>query len=67
MLFETKDPRIILVNRHRIIVYRHTIMNQDKINWEELKTGLSAIWNFLAKIVILRVVRERCNFVIKEK
>ena len=57
----------ILVNGHIINVYRHTTSNPDKINWEELKPVLPYLSAEVEFIVISRVVRERCNFVIKKK
>ena len=61
-LLETKNHRIILVNGHIINVYRHTTSNPDKINWEELKPVLPCLSAKVEYIVILRAVRERCNF-----
>ena len=66
-ILETKDRRIILVNGHIINVYRHTTSNPDKINWEELEPVLPCLSAEVEFIVVSRVVRERCNFVIKEK
>ena len=66
-ILETKDRRIILVNGHIINVYRHTTSNPDKINWEELEPVLPCLSAEVEFIVISRAVRERCNFVIKEK
>ena len=66
-ILETKDRRIILVNGHIINVYRHMTSNPDKINWEEPDPVLPCLSDKVEFIVISRVVRERCNFVIKEK
>ena len=66
-ILEIKDRRIILVKEHIINVYRHTTSNPDKINWEELEPVLLCLSAKVEFIVISRVVRERCNFVIKEK
>src|SRR4051812_42866710 len=59
--------RIILVNGQIINVYRHTTSNPDKINWEELEPVLPCLPVEVEFIVISRVVRERCNFIIKKK
>ena len=67
MLLETKDRRIILVNGHIINIYRYTTSNPNKISWEELEPVLPYLSAEVELIIILRAVRERCNFVIKEK
>ena len=63
-ILETKDQRIILVNRQIINVYRHTTSNPDKINWEAVLPCLSAEVEI---IVTPRDVSERCNFVIEKE
>ena len=66
-ILETKDRRIILVNGHIINVYRHTTLNPDKINWEELGPFLPYLSAEVEIIVTSRDMRERCNFVIEKK